>query len=99
MLDWNIAGEMTGDREYIGRGFVPETRTLTDAEKEKIVWKQVAAPAPSPTILGRPGGVYGPEYTLRYLEYGDAPGKLPALPVSSPWAQTLDVPAGAERVP
>ena len=76
VLDWNIVGELTGDREYIGRGFVPEARTLTDTEKLKIVWKQVPSESPTPSVLGQPGGTYGNAYTLRSLEYnadgGDA---------------------------
>ena len=39
VLDWNIVGELTGDREYIGRGFVPATRTLNDSEKLLIQYK------------------------------------------------------------
>ena len=71
---------MTGDREYIGRGFVPETRTLTEEERAKIQWTMSAASEQAPASVGIPGGVYGRQYMLRYLEYGDAKGTLPALP-------------------
>lgn len=35
ILDWTIVGALTGDRDYIGRGFVPTTRTLTAGEKPR----------------------------------------------------------------
>ena len=36
VLDWAIFGELSGDREYVGRGYVPSTRPLT--EYEKVGW-------------------------------------------------------------
>ena len=79
MLDWNIVGELTGDREYIGRGFVPTTRTLNDTEKEQIKWKSFSPEGSTvPPGVGHPGATYTPGYVLRYLEYGGMPPQ--ALP-------------------
>ena len=70
VLDWTMVGELIGDREYIGRGFVPSTRTLTDWEKRFIQWTFEPAKTPSPMGVIGPG-IYDSEYTLRYVAYGD----------------------------
>jgi hypothetical protein len=78
VLDWNLVGELTGDREYIGRGFVPEARTLNDSERAKIQWDFGTANVRCPATLSAPGGVYSSEYTLRTLKDGAAaPAALP----------------------
>ena len=69
VLDWVLAGELTGDREYIGRGFVHSARGLTDWEKQFIQWTFEPAKERSP-LNGMSSGVYDQEYTLRYLSYG-----------------------------
>jgi hypothetical protein len=69
VLDWTLVGELTGDRQYMGRGFVPSARGLTDWERKFIEWTYDPAPKPSP-LNGMTGGTYDREYTLRYLTYG-----------------------------
>ena len=100
ILDWTIVGALTGDRDYIGRGFVPTTRTLTAGEKAQIKWHVRAESRPSP-LNGAPGGVYGREYTLRWLEY-DAHGAVNAEPPvadpRAPAAAVASVGGGARPV-
>jgi hypothetical protein len=70
VLDWAIVGELTGDREYIGRGFVTSMRHLSTAEQKLIVYHMEQASVPTPAWMGQPetdSGVYSGHYTLRSI--------------------------------
>jgi len=65
VLDWNMLGVMLNDYEFVGRGFSPTQRSLSDAEKEALKYKEYAASAPTPAGMGLPGWPYLARYEMR----------------------------------
>ena len=79
VLDWVLLGEIIGDREFIGRGFVPTTRTLTADERLLIKWTYSRASSGTPDGLGTPDSLdgmmpYASQYVLRTLSLPGPPG-------------------------
>ena len=90
VLDWSIIGEITGDRDYVGRGFSPEMRSLTPREFSKLAYTVTDATRPSPRQGSWPGGAFQHDYTLRVHDVGSPWGTRERIVKAPPWLFTAE---------
>ena len=87
VLDWAMVGELTGDREYIGRGFVPTQRWLTKDERKLIEWQHSDWGGQStPSEMARPeptNRVYSQQFVVREIALRGPPNCTAPAPGSA----------------